>query len=58
MQALKAQDRDAFVEAEMAEREIMRLPPFGRLGAVVLSGPDPAALEAFARQLNDATATL
>jgi primosomal protein N' (replication factor Y) len=51
MQALKAQDRDAFVEAEMAEREIMRLPPFGRLGAVVLSGPDPAALEAFAQEM-------
>jgi primosomal protein N' (replication factor Y) (superfamily II helicase) len=51
MQALKAQDRDAFVEAEMAEREIMKLPPFGRLGAIVVSGPDPAALEAFARDM-------
>lgn len=51
MQALKAQDRDAFVEAEMAEREIMKLPPFGRLGAIVLSGPDAAALEAFAREM-------
>uniref|UniRef100_UPI0035B19AAB primosomal protein N' n=1 Tax=Phenylobacterium sp. TaxID=1871053 RepID=UPI0035B19AAB len=51
MQALKAQDRDAFVEAEMAEREIMRLPPFGRLGAVVLSGPDAAALDAFAQEM-------
>ncbi|MFN3512890.1 MAG: primosomal protein N' [Phenylobacterium sp.] len=49
MQALKAQDRDAFVAAEMAEREIMKLPPFGRLGAVVLSGPDAQQLEAFAR---------
>ena len=51
MQALKAQDRDAFVEAEMAEREIMKLPPFGRLGAIVLSGPDSAALEAFAQEM-------
>ncbi len=51
MQALKAQDRDAFVEAEMAEREIMKLPPFGRLGAIVVSGPDAAALEAFAREM-------
>lgn len=51
MQALKAQDRDAFVEAEMAEREIMKLPPFGRLGAIVLSGPDAAALETFAREM-------
>ncbi|MFN5619426.1 MAG: primosomal protein N', partial [Brevundimonas sp.] len=31
LQALAAGDRDAFVEAEMAEREIAVLPPFGRL---------------------------
>ncbi|HEY0648318.1 primosomal protein N' [Phenylobacterium sp.] len=47
MQALKAQDRDAFVEAEMAERELAGLPPFGRLAAVIASGPDAAQLEAF-----------
>jgi primosomal protein N' (replication factor Y) len=51
MQALKAQDRDAFVAAEMAEREAAGLPPFGRLVAVILSSPDPAALEATARAL-------
>ncbi len=49
MQALKAQDRDAFVAAEMAERELAGLPPFGRLAAVVVSGPDAARLEAFVR---------
>jgi primosomal protein N' (replication factor Y) len=54
MQALKAQDRDAFVEAEMAEREIMKLPPFGRLGAVVVSGPDAQQLEAFVRGMAEA----
>ncbi len=54
MQALKAQDRDAFVEAEMAEREIMKLPPFGRLGAIVVSGPDLQALEAFTRTMAQA----
>ena len=37
MQALKAQDRDAFVAAEMAEREMAGLPPFGRLAAVIAS---------------------
>lgn len=47
MQALKAQDRDAFVAAEMAERELAGLPPFGRLAAVIASGPDMAQLEAF-----------
>jgi primosomal protein N' (replication factor Y) len=54
MQALVAQDRDAFVEAEMAEREIMKLPPFGRLGALIVSGPDAAALEAFVRTMAEA----
>ncbi len=51
MQALKAQDRDAFVAAEMAEREAAGLPPFGRLAAVILSSPDPEALDAHARAL-------
>ena len=51
MQALKAQDRDAFIQAEMAERQAAGLPPFGRLAAVILSGPDAQALEAYARAL-------
>lgn len=51
MQALRAQDRDAFVEAEMEAREMATLPPFGRLAAVIVSGPDPAALELYVRQL-------
>ena len=51
MQALKAQDRDAFLAAETLEREAAGLPPFGRLAAVILSSPDPVALEGFARTL-------
>jgi primosomal protein N' (replication factor Y) len=51
MQALAAQDRDAFVVAEMAAREAAGLPPFGRLAAVILSGPDAAALDAYAKTL-------
>jgi primosomal protein N' (replication factor Y) len=54
MQALKAQDRDAFVAAEMAERELAGLPPFGRLAAVIASGTDPAQLEAFMRAMAEA----
>jgi primosomal protein N' (replication factor Y) len=54
MQALKAQDRDAFVAAEMGERELAGLPPFGRLAAVVVSGMDPARLEDFVRQMAQA----
>jgi primosomal protein N' (replication factor Y) len=54
MQALKAQDRDAFVAAESADREAAGLPPFGRLVAVIVSGPDPAALDAVVRNLSAA----
>jgi primosomal protein N' (replication factor Y) len=51
MRALAAADRDGFVEAEMELRRAASLPPYGRLAAVVLSGPDPVALEAFSRQM-------
>lgn len=51
MQALKAQDREAFTEAELAERELAGLPPFGRLAAVIVSGPDAVALETFVRKM-------
>jgi primosomal protein N' (replication factor Y) len=54
MQALKAQDRDAFVAAEMEERLLAKLPPFGRLAAVIASGPDPHQLEAFMRDMAQA----
>jgi primosomal protein N' (replication factor Y) len=55
MQALKSQDRDAFVAAEMAMREAAGLPPFGRLAAVICSGPDAAVLDGYCRALAAAT---
>ena len=51
MQALAAQDRDAFIAAEMAGREDSGLPPFGRLCAIVLSSENPQALDKVAREL-------
>jgi len=54
MQALQAQDRDAFVAAEMAERELAGLPPFGRLAAVIASGPDAGQLDAFVQGMAQA----
>ncbi|RAK57462.1 primosomal protein N' [Phenylobacterium deserti] len=54
MQALQAQDRDAFVAAEMEERLFAKLPPFGRLAAVIASGADPGQLDAFMRQMAEA----
>jgi primosomal protein N' (replication factor Y) len=49
MQALAAQDRDAFADIELSERQAAGLPPFGRLAAVILASRDPDRLEAFAR---------
>ena len=54
LQALAAGDRDAFVEAEMAEREAAALPPFGRLAAIILSSENAAAVEKVAADLAQA----
>jgi primosomal protein N' (replication factor Y) len=51
LMALAAGDRDAFVEAEMAEREAAALPPYGRLAALILSSENGAAVEKAARDL-------
>jgi primosomal protein N' (replication factor Y) (superfamily II helicase) len=51
MQALAAQDRDAFVAAEMEEREAARLPPFGRLAALIVSSANQPLLEGFCREM-------
>ena len=51
MQALIADDRDAFYETELAQREMMALPPFGRLAAIVISDPEEDRLDAFCREL-------
>lgn len=51
LQALAAGDRDAFVEAEMAERQAAALPPYGRLAALILSSENAAAVEKTAADL-------
>jgi primosomal protein N' (replication factor Y) len=51
LMALAAGDRDAFVEAEMAEREAAALPPYGRLAALILSSENAAAVEKTAADL-------
>jgi primosomal protein N' (replication factor Y) len=49
MRAIAAGDRDGFIALELSERQAVGLPPFGRLAAVILSGPDPRQLDEFAR---------
>jgi primosomal protein N' (replication factor Y) len=45
MQALVANDRDRFVSAELAGRAGAGMPPYGRLASLIVSGPDPSAVD-------------
>jgi len=51
MQALIAQDRDAFYNSEIAAREKVTYPPFGRLASLLVTGENKHATEGFARKL-------
>ncbi|MGH6934329.1 MAG: primosomal protein N' [Dongiaceae bacterium] len=51
IQALLAGDRDRFLESESADRRSAGMPPFGRLAAIILSGPDSETVDSAARAL-------
>jgi primosomal protein N' (replication factor Y) len=51
MQALIAGDREAFYAAEIAAREATGYPPFGRLASLIVSGPNRADAEGYARKV-------
>jgi primosomal protein N' (replication factor Y) len=51
MQALALGDREAFMAAEEGERRDSGMPPFGRLAALILSGPDSATVKVESRKL-------
>ena len=51
MQALKHHDRDAFFAAESDARRAVEMPPYGRLAALIVSGPDAGAVDDTARRL-------
>ncbi|MCS6878513.1 MAG: primosomal protein N' [Geminicoccaceae bacterium] len=57
MQAVARADRERFLRAELAERRAGGLPPFGRLAALVASGPQAEAVREFARALARAAPT-
>ncbi len=48
--ALAAGDRERFISAELALREALMLPPFGKLAAVIISGPDLKKTEDLAKK--------
>jgi primosomal protein N' (replication factor Y) len=51
MRALASGHRDEFLTAETEARALAQMPPFARLAAVILSGPDEAKVERGARAL-------
>ena len=57
MEALVSGDRDRFMSAEAASRERHHMPPFGRLAALIVSGPNMGAVDDVARALGRARPT-
>ena len=51
MQALVAGDRDRFLASEAEDRRSAGMPPFGRLAAVILAGPDSETVDGATRML-------
>ena len=49
--AITSGDRETFYEVETRAREMVALPPFGRLAAIVVSGPDRGAAQNHAAAL-------
>ena len=49
--ALAAGDRELFIGVELAMREMLGLPPFGKLAAVIVSGPDRQKTESLAKKM-------
>ncbi len=48
--ALAAGDREMFIGVELAMREMLGLPPFGKLAAVIFWGPEAAKVDALAKK--------
>jgi primosomal protein N' (replication factor Y) len=54
LQALAAGDREMFIGVELGMREMLGLPPFGKLAAVIFWGPDAKKVDALARKFLNA----
>ena len=52
MQALKSGDADDFLNAEIQTRELLKMPPFGRLAGVVVSASSPETAQRAANLLS------
>lgn len=49
--ALKNNDRSAFFEAEITARQMLKMPPFGKLASMIISGKDEAQTYKVAKEL-------
>lgn len=58
MRALAAGDRDTFLAAEAQARRQAGMPPFGRLAALIVSGPEAGALDDFLRKMSRSAPSL
>ncbi len=54
MQTLVADDRDGFLASEAEARRSRGLPPYGKLVALIVSGPDRGAVDRVSRELGRA----
>ena len=52
--ALAAGNREMFIGVELAMREMLALPPFGKLAAVIFWGPEAAKVDALAKKFLNA----
>lgn len=50
LQALADGDREGFISAELGMRELLGLPPYGKLAAIIISAPDAQKADEFARK--------
>jgi primosomal protein N' (replication factor Y) len=51
MEALTRHDRDGFMELEKSQRHAAKMPPFGKLAAIILEGPKEQIVIDFARRI-------
>lgn len=51
LQALLSHDRDEFIAVEAEEREAAEMPPYGRLAALIVTGPEERKLDEFCAAL-------
>jgi primosomal protein N' (replication factor Y) (superfamily II helicase) len=51
IEALVRNDRDGFLARESENRRLFAMPPYGKLAALIISGPDLREVETVARQL-------